>query len=695
MFLYAQRSSESSIMVSDFIVEADYLYDGDEDTSLPDITDIRVSDRSEVNAWSSAFHQRSHSTTPRNKSRQGSPKSPSAFREFAFGPAHGLSNSHRSFYPSQSHLQSLGFNFNNQWWNRKFAVFWPKQRQTLQYQIQQRLKRRAKRLWYRKRTTVFLAIIGLLGFFFLMNWWMLSHLQDIGIGPTDGFFIANSSSVRGGWSKFAQRRRPQSVVYARMLALAAHAMAEGEEKDEPKDLWEEPLIPASAWTPCADQRNWGPSDGNNGYILVSANGGINQQRVAVCNAVAIAQLLNATLVVPKFLYSSVWKDVSQFGDIYQEDHFINYLKPDIPIVKELPVELQSLDLEAIGSIVTDADIMKEAKLSFFLEHILPILLQNRVVHFVGFGNRLAFDPIPFELQRLRCRCNFHALQFVPKIQETGALIIQRLCQHKAHQGPLDHNLVGLFTAEPNTTGSREPPSKSSRYLALHLRFEIDMVAHSLCDFGGGEEEREELEAYRAIHFPALTLLKKTTKLPSAAELRTEGKCPLTPEESVLMLAALGVNRKTHIFLAGAQIYGGKSRLTALTSLYPNLVTKENMLSPSELEPFMNFSSQLAALDFIGCAAADEFAMTDSGSQFSSLVTGYRMYHGGGRMPSIRPNKRRLASIFLENSTIEWSAFEERVRKAVTESKHIFERPVARSVYRHPRCRECMCTTDTK
>lgn len=43
--------------------------------------------------------------------------------------------------------------------------------------------------------------------------------------------------------------------------------------------------------------------------------------------------------------------LSQFDDIYQEEHFINYLKPDIRIVKELPKELQSLDLEAIGSVV--------------------------------------------------------------------------------------------------------------------------------------------------------------------------------------------------------------------------------------------------------------------------------------------------------------------------------------------------------
>lgn len=48
--------------------------------------------------------------------------------------------------------------------------------------------------------------------------------------------------------------------------------------------------------------------------------------------------------------------------------------------------------------VTDVDIVKEAKPGFYLKHILPILHLNRVVHFVGFGNRLASDPVPFELQ---------------------------------------------------------------------------------------------------------------------------------------------------------------------------------------------------------------------------------------------------------------------------------------------------------
>ncbi|KAH0699938.1 uncharacterized protein At1g04910-like [Solanum tuberosum] len=544
------------------------------------------------------------------------------------------------------------------------------------------------------------AIVGLALFviaFVGMNWWMLSRIQNSGRASRVEFrFLEDNSStlsireelLRLGLGK---GRKPQKTIYARLLAKAAHSLAEGQKKSEPKDLWAEPYFVASSWKPCAEQRQWLPSEGKNGYIIVTANGGINQQRVAVCNIVAIARLLDATLVLPRFLYSSVWKDVSQFGDIYQEEHFIDYLKPDIRVVRELPQELQSLDLEAIGSLVTDADVVKEAKPGFYKKYILPILHKNRVVHFLGFGNRLASDPLPPQVQRLRCRCNFHALKFVPKIEETGALLIRRMRQNVTRLGPLDRHLVGPFS-KSMLKGERNRGEKVARYLALHMRFEIDMVAHSLCEYGGGEEERNELEAYREIHFPALVELKKTTKLPSPAALKAEGLCPLMPEETVLMLAALGFNRQTRIYLAGAHIYGGKSRLASLTTLYPNLVTKESLLSSSEIEPFMNFSSQLAALDFIVCTAADVFAMTDSGSQFSSLVSGFRVYFGGGKMATIRPNKRRLADIFVKNNTIDWRTFEQRVRKAVRQTKRVFSRPVGRSVYRYPRCKECMCNT---
>jgi len=206
--------------------------------------------------------------------------------------------------------------------------------------------------------------------------------------------------------------------------------------------------------------------------------------------------------------------------------------------------------------------------------------------------------------------------------------VKRLRGSGSYVAPLDLHLLGPKYASLILDNKSDSPvqeeaasSSSSKYLALHLRFEIDMVAHSLCYFGGGETEQKELDSYRQKHFPSLsTLTRKKKFVPftsnssflvfdskpnllcfcffslfrfrSADVLRTEGLCPLTPEEAVLMLAALGFNRETRVFVAGANIYGGSKRLAVLTSLYPNLVTKEKLLTESELQPFKNFSSQV-------------------------------------------------------------------------------------------------------
>lgn len=100
--------------------------------------------------------------------------------------------------------------------------------------------------------------------------------------------------------------------------------------------------------------------------------------------------------------------------------------------------------------------------------------------------------------------------------------------------------------------------------------------------------------------------------------------------------------------------------------------------------------QLAALDFIACGVSDVFAITDSGSQLSSLVSGFRTYYGGGDAPTLRPSKKRLAAVLQGNSTIRWHSFEKRVRKMIEEGQRVRLRRPERSIYRQPRSRECMC-----
>jgi len=87
-------------------------------------------------------------------------------------------------------------------------------------------------------------------------------------------------------------------------------------------------------------------------------------------------------------------------------------------------------------------------------------------------------------------------------------------------------------------------------------------------------------------------MKLLCRLGSAELHRELGHCPLMPEESFLMLAALGFKRGTRIYLAGALMYGGEAKMAVLKNLYPNIVTKEDILTPEEIAPFRNHSSQV-------------------------------------------------------------------------------------------------------
>ncbi|KAE8707298.1 Phytanoyl-CoA dioxygenase (PhyH) family protein isoform 1 [Hibiscus syriacus] len=47
---------------------------------------------------------------------------------------------------------------------------------------------------------------------------------------------------------------------------------------------------------------------------------------AICNGVAVAGYLNATLLIPNFHFHNIGRDPSKFEDIYDEDYLINALK---------------------------------------------------------------------------------------------------------------------------------------------------------------------------------------------------------------------------------------------------------------------------------------------------------------------------------------------------------------------------------
>ena len=99
--------------------------------------------------------------------------------------------------------------------------------------------------------------------------------------------------------------------------------------------------------------------------------------------------------------------------------------------------------------------------------ILPLFSKHSAIHFNKTDARLANNGISTELQLLRCRVNFQALKFTPQIEGLGNKLVHEL----------------------RAKGS---------FVALHLRYEMDMLAFSGCNHGLSPEEAEELKKMRFV-----------------------------------------------------------------------------------------------------------------------------------------------------------------------------------------------------
>ncbi|XP_078441780.1 O-fucosyltransferase 16-like [Wolffia australiana] len=360
------------------------------------------------------------------------------------------------------------------------------------------------------------------------------------------------------------------------------------------------------------------------YLTITTSGGLNQQRTGIIDAVVAARILNATLVVPKLDTSSFWKDPSNFSDIFDVEWFIHSLSEDVRIIKEIPRRNGKPIISPWSMRVP-----KKCTPNCYETRVLPVLQKKRAVLIKKFDFSLA-NRLPTDLQKLRCRVNYHALKFTDPLLELGERLVQRM------------------------------KAKSERFIALHLRFEADMLAFSGCYYGGGMKEISELGAIRQ-RWKALR--------PSDPEKeRRQGKCPLSPEEVGLMLRGLGYGAEVAIYVASGEVYGGEETLAPLRALFPGLHTKETLASAEELAPFSSFSSRMAALDFIVCDASHAFVANNNGNM-AKILAGRRRYMGHKR--TIRPNGKKLSALFQSRANTTWEEF---ARKARAQQKGFMGEP---------------------
>ncbi|XP_073226453.1 protein ESMERALDA 1 isoform X2 [Cicer arietinum] len=361
------------------------------------------------------------------------------------------------------------------------------------------------------------------------------------------------------------RPAPGSIYRSPQLyANLQHDMdSDNSSADAISTIWKSPYR-GGEWKPCVNRSSEGLPE-SNGYIYVEANGGLNQQRTSVCNAVAVAGYLNATLVIPNFHYHSIWKDPSKFRDIYDEEYFIDTLKNDVRVVDKIPEYL----MERFGSNMTNVHnfrIKAWSSIQYYRDVVLPKLLEEKVIRISPFANRLSFDAPPV-VQRLRCLANYEALRFSSPVLTTGESLVERMRERSAING--------------------------GKYVSVHLRFEEDMVAFSCCVFDGGKQERQDMIAARERGWKGK--FTKPGRVIRPGAIRTNGKCPLTPLEVGLMLRGMGFTKNTSIFLASGIIYNAEKTMAPLLQMFPNLHTKETLASEEELAPFKDGCYRLHCL----------------------------------------------------------------------------------------------------
>ncbi|OAY72608.1 uncharacterized protein At1g04910-like isoform X2 [Ananas comosus] len=369
------------------------------------------------------------------------------------------------------------------------------------------------------------------------------------------------------------------------------------EVSEFEKLWKPPSN--RGYAPCvARGSSISPLEESRGYLLVHANGGLNQMRAGICDMVAVARIINATLVIPELDKKSFWQDTSNFSDVFDEDNFITSLANDVKIVKKLPKEFAKAT-KAVKFFKSWSGI------EYYQEEVYPLWDNYQVIRAAKSDSRLANNNLPPNIQKLRCRAFFEALRFAPPIEALGKLLVERMKSY----GP---------------------------YIALHLRYEKDMLAFSGCTYGLSPVESDELERIRE----NITYWK--VKYIDPLEQRAKGYCPLTPKEVGIFLSSLGYPSNTPIYIAAGEIYGGDSHMADLESRFPILMNKETLASAEELGPFRRYASQMAALDYIVSVESNVFVPSHSGNM-ARAVAGHRRFLGHRK--TINPDRKALIRLF--------------------------------------------------
>lgn len=292
-----------------------------------------------------------------------------------------------------------------------------------------------------------------------------------------------------------------------------------------------------------------------------------------CDGVGIARLLNATLVLPKFEAAAYWNESSKFSDVYNVDYFIRQMNGFVKVVKDLPAELASKEPFRV-------DCSKRKGQFDYIESVLPSLLEHKYISITPSMSQRR-DRYPLYARAALCEACYNALQLTNSLNKKAAELLQAI---------------------------------PKPFLSLHLRFEPDMVAYSQCEYSGlSSASVKAIEAARGD--------RKPWSGEEARIWRNRGKCPLTPNETAIVLQALSIPEDTNIYLAAGD---GLMELEGLTATYTNVFTKSSLLNGEDFTSM--HGNTKAALDYYVSIHSDSYIATYFGNM-DKIVAAMRAFKG--------------------------------------------------------------------